>query len=69
MAPESFMRQTLQVSSSEALASSELSSGKNATSKTLAWCPAEDLGGSRLSTAALGALQALRTGNMFRMIS
>ena len=36
MAPESPMRHTLHVSSSDALASKEISAGENAISKTLA---------------------------------
>ncbi len=36
MAPDSLVRQTLQVSSSDTLASSELSAGEKATSNTLA---------------------------------
>ena len=40
MTPESPTRQTLHVSSSDAVASSELSAAAKATSKTLAWCPA-----------------------------
>ena len=36
-------RQTLHDSSSDALASTALSVGEKATSKTLAWCPAPQL--------------------------